>query len=461
MSDILKVSVPTSGYENSTRSNPILTTDTNIQNIVDPSKVVRPDAQGGNAEKQLLLNYESNFGKFLSILKETPNISEIFSQIFFQMGTEVSSGINSGFAAEFAKFMSMINMSEEDLLAFIKNQANSSVKFSGNFFQRLMNVLYSTNSVDLQRELLNFLKIFNDVSSSSSTLKNINSILRNMEKYMLSDAADNLDNLSQKLNINNRDIGEDAKNTEILKKEIIPFLSSYIKRTNDLGKVRDMITMLTLNIAKYENGSFGKLFQSFSFLKDFKDFSLEFSDISFEDLRNLIIQRNNNDFMDQFLSIMNRALRGENGFETKSIFQGIMSSILINESVYMPLSHFMLPMDIAGKLMFSEIWIDPDDEKKDSKGGNARKLLIKFDIKDLGFFDLIIGEENGNIDLQLFYPTSLVSEEKSIKKDISSIIEKNGFKMRSSSFSKMIKPKTITEVFPKIYERKNVVNVKI
>ena len=74
MSDILKVSVPTSGYENNTRTNPITVNDTNIQNIVDPSKVMRPDGQSGNAEQQLSLNYESNFESFLAALKKRPNM---------------------------------------------------------------------------------------------------------------------------------------------------------------------------------------------------------------------------------------------------------------------------------------------------------------------------------------------------------------------------------------------------
>ena len=87
--------------------------------------------------------------------------------------------------------------------------------------------------------------------------------------------------------------------------------------------------------------------------------------------------------------------------------------------------------------------------------------LIKFDIKDLGFFDLIVSQHKGKVEVQLFYPPSLAADEKALKKDIASIVEKNGFSAANVALGRSVKPKTITEVFPKIYERKNGVNAKI
>ena len=63
MSNILKVSVPTGGLENTTRTNPINVNDVNISNVVDPSKVVRPDGQRPNPDKNLGTNYESNLDR--------------------------------------------------------------------------------------------------------------------------------------------------------------------------------------------------------------------------------------------------------------------------------------------------------------------------------------------------------------------------------------------------------------
>ncbi|MCI8342673.1 MAG: hypothetical protein HFE62_05605 [Firmicutes bacterium] len=466
MSDILKVTTPNTVFENAQRPNPVNINDPVIQNIADPTKVTRPDGQAATNEQNLGLNYESNFENFVLQLKNTPNVVEVFSQIFFQMGTEVSSGIGKNFAAEISKFMEMMNMTPETLLSFVKEQAAGSEKFSGEFFSAMKEVLVKTSSPELQREILNFVKTYNDTSSSETTLKNITSILKNMTRYMTSNHHEKLTELSSKLQPRPNLLGENPENTQILKKEIVPFLSNYVKQTNDFGKVRDLITMLTLNVAKYENGSYDKLIQSFTKLMSFKDFNSVFSDVGDDVLIRLLNENGgDNTFSDTFVSIIKKGLSGEAGFETKTVLQNVMNSMLVNQSVYMPLQHFIIPADVFGHVMFSEIWVDPDNNDEGSGGyeqsEHGSKLLIKFDIKDLGFFDLIISQRKDKVDIQIFYPDSMTAMEKTIKKDIAEIAEKNGFSAASIFAGKSVRPKTLTEVFRKLNERKNGVNVKI
>ena len=46
MADIVKVTTPTTGYENTTpRQNPITPGDTQIQNVADPTRINRPDGK--------------------------------------------------------------------------------------------------------------------------------------------------------------------------------------------------------------------------------------------------------------------------------------------------------------------------------------------------------------------------------------------------------------------------------
>lgn len=466
MSDILKVSVPTSGYENNVKTNPISINDTQIPNIVDPSKVTRPNGQQASLEQQLSLFYESNFEGFVSALRNRPDVVELFSQIFFQMGIEVKSGIGENFAEELAKFLQMTKMTEGDLLSFVKNQAESSVKFQGPFFQMLQQVMNQTSSTELQREILNFLKTYNSVDSSASTMKNMYSLLENITKYMTSNYRAPLEQLMEKLHLPQALTswqGADPANIALIKKEIIPFLSNYIKQTNDMGPVRNLITMLMLNIAKYENGTMGRLTQNFERLMGYQDFNRIFGDMKPEDLRQLLLEKTGKAYADQFHALIEQGMKGEAGLEAKSIFQNIMQSLLLNESVYMPLQHFMLPVDLMGKMLFSEIWVDPNHKRKNDKGEvrQSNKLLIKFDIKDVGFFDLIIVQEDRSVDLQLYYPSSFTDKEKEIQKDIAQLVEKNGLILRTALYARSWKPKTISEVFPQIYERKNAINVKI
>ena len=134
---------------------------------------------------------------------------------------------------------------------------------------------------------------------------------------------------------------------------------------------------------------------------------------------------------DQLVTVLTKGLDGEAGYQNLAVFQNILQSALLNESVYMPLLHMMLPVDYMGQQMFSEIWVDPDDRTGGGLGENAIKLLLKFDIKDKGFFELIMLVDNGKVDLQLFYPDKYDAYKNQIKDGIFTIIERNDMKVRS------------------------------
>ncbi len=466
MSNILKVSVPTGGLENNTRTNPITVNDANIQNIVDPGKVVKPDGQKTNSDRNMGANYESNFQNFIAALRERPELIETLKNIYFQMGSMVSSGIGEDFAAEIAKFLEMTKMTPEEAVKFLQEQGSQNNKFSSELFQALKTVLNNTKSVELKTSILTFLKAYNDVSASGNTLKNIVSVLKSMSKYMpqsyrqgLQEAAANLEK--------NSTLGAAEKNITVLKREIIPFLSAYTQRTHDMGKVRDFITLLTLNTARYESGTMEKLLSEFQKMSSFQDFKKVFgNDLQavFESFLQELTTEKSSSFADSLLSTMEKALNGEGGYETKTVFQNIMSALLLNESVYMPLQHFIFPLELFGRQMFSEMWVDPDCGQKggiDYEGEKVRKLLIKFDIKDVGFFDLILLNQGNKLDMQLRYPEKYQPMEKEIRKGITELVNRNGLVCQKLLLTKSTVPVTISEVFPQIYERKNAINVKI
>lgn len=498
LSDILKVTTPPSGYENSTKTNPITTNDTNIQNIVDPTKVVRPDGQAGSQESNnngngFTLNYESNFDKFMQLVRNSPPLVNVFSQMMFTgMGNIISSGINENFAQEISQFMEMIKMSDEQLLDFVKAQSSSSVRFKGTFFNVLRQVFTGSDSIELKGSILDFLKRYNDMASSEHIINNMDRTLADIAERLPKTYRETFIQLIDKLitqksvtesvikqgNASQTDIDSamafDSKvnqqNTLILKREIIPLLGNYIARSHDLGKIRDLITKLTLDITRYENGNTEGFMLAFKNLLGYSSFRDKLGSITEKQIINVLLNTEfekaseGSGIMDKLSSIIEKGMSGEAGHETKAVFQNIVNSFLINQSVYMPLLHMVIPAEVNGGLFFSEMWIDPDAENKNegSNGGERKiKLLIKFDIKDVGFFDMVILSEDQKVDLQLYYPEKLMSMEKEIKSGISSIMEKNNLIFRSFLLEKCVKPKTISEIFPKIYERKNSINVKI
>lgn len=467
MPNIMNVNLPHTGMENNNnvRTNPISINDTNIQNIVDPSKVVKTDGQRTNSDRNLGANYESNFQNFVSALKNQPELVETLKSIYFQMGSMVTSGIGESFAEEMAKFLELTKFSPEEMVQFMKEQGAQNNKFSADIFQSLRNVLQNTKSVELKTSILNFLKTYNDASTSGATLNNISTLLKNMSAYMPQSYRQGLAEAAAKLG-QERPFGATEENIQALKQDIIPFLSAYTRRTHDMGRVRDFITLITLNTARYENGTMERFLGDFQRMASFQDFQRTFGDdlqSIFDAFLKEMVSEKESSFADSMVQNMRHAFAGEAGYETKTVFQNIMQSMLINESVYMPLQHFILPAEMLGNQMFSEMWVDPDcgksggfDEKE-----KVRKLLIKFDIKDIGFFDLILLQQGDKIEMQLRYPEKYQSMEKDIKKGITQLVEKNGMSCQRMILAKAAEPISLSEVFPQIYERKNAVNVKI
>lgn len=471
MSNVLKVSTPLSGYENTTKGNPISTTDPNIKNVTDVNKVTRPDGQSTNAdygENQLLLPHNSNFDGFIKALKGNLFATNVMTDLLFvQMENLVTSGINENFAEEISQFLEMIKMSEDELHGFIKNQIQSSAKFEGPFFGMLRKSLMETNSSNLIFRILDFTKKYNDFTSNRHVLNEIFSNLTNITQYIPSSFSQKLLSIMEKLDFNATNENLSA-NTEVLKKDVIPFLSEYVKMTNDFGKARDLITALTLNIARYENGSKEGFIGAFKELLGYNTIKEKLGNGDVDKLLDILVQAEGkkaeiNLLQEKLISILQKGVKGEAGYENIDNFKNILTATLLNESVYMPLLHVMLPVNINGNMMFSEVWVDPDDksEGETQDGKKKEKFLIKFDIKDVGFFDLVILHNNGNVDLQIFCPDKLMGMEKAIQSGLLEIIEKNGMSVKSLSVKKGKEPVTISEVFPKIYERKNAINVRI
>ena len=87
--------------------------------------------------------------------------------------------------------------------------------------------------------------------------------------------------------------------------------------------------------------------------------------------------------------------------------------------------------------------------------------LIKFDINEVGFFDLFFLYSSGKIRMQLNYPDELKENSGQIEGEIKEILARNGIKAEELYFGTSGKSIPIEEAFPKIFERKNSINVKI
>jgi hypothetical protein len=206
--------------------------------------------------------------------------------------------------------------------------------------------------------------------------------------------------------------------------------------------------------------------QSLHALMNFEEVAAAFSGLDRKELENFFVNGRYRDsaMVDKIMSLVSRGMSGEAGIQNRPVFENLLQSMLINESVYMPLLHAVIPAEIFGSMMYSELWVDPDsDEGKDGRSPSDRsiKVLMKLDVKNVGYFEMIILSKGNSVDLNLFYPEHLNAFRNEIRETVTTILTRNHLTVDNFLIDTAAVPKTISEVFPRIYERKTAINVVI
>lgn len=470
MSNILKVTTPVVGYDNNAVNNKQTPTqqaqDLSIKNQVDTGRVVRADGRTDTDGQQGKgIAYESNFGNFVQSLRELPNLQEIMTKMLFGgMANMVESGVGKGTAADIQALLQMLEMTPEQLGGFLKDSMAGANRLQGPLFDVLRQIMNEAGTVELKAGILDMLKKYNDMSSGKHILESIKENLAEIEAHMFKNNRQELHQLVSKLNPYSMQNNE--LNTQILKEQIIPYLGKYISQTKDMGRIRDLISLLALNTSRLENGNVNNVSQAFQRLLDFPGFAKYFQGMSGAQFKDMLMNvdyekaAGKMEWADKFLNIMEAGVKGEAGVENKEAFMSIMRSMMINESVYMPVMHVMLPVILDGVPMYSEWWVDPDEESG-NPGSTERgiKLLIKFDLKDVGFFDMMMYYEKGKMDMLIHYPKELAEHESDIRENIRRIMNRNHLEVEYLAVEEGKVPIKVSAAFPKIFERRNSVNV--
>ena len=479
MPDLLGVTNPVPGHDNSNvnRNMPVSPGDPRIQNAPDLNRVVRSDnrterqdtgdAAGGNQA----LRYDSNFAAFLQRLMNTPGTAESLSKLFaIYEGLVVSSGIEEGLAGEMGALLNMLKMDEGQLGKFLLSQMSTGTRFGGALFSILRDAYGSSNSETARANILQFLKRYSDYSSTShiqgNLLRGLTRLTRAIPASYGSQLLPMVSQLEQLLNA-----GDRQGALKLLQGTILPFLSSYTSKTNDMGLSRTLISMLALDISRYENGSEDSLLQSFHQLNGFAGLREKLGGLSDEALLRLLDSTSfaraseGDQFAAQLARAAQKALQGGAGNEVQEAFRNIVSAFLVNESVHMPLNHILLPLEWDGKMVFSEMWVDPDAEENLKRGRgdkeNVMRFLFKIDIQSLGFFDMVLTCQGERVDVQVFCPERVAPFSQLVQGELSRIIADNGLSAGAVQVQQMDRPLTISGVFPKIFEGGSSVNVTV
>ncbi len=468
---------PTYDTSNNNRALPTVQrpNDTLIQNIPDPNRVNRSD---GRTDQQTAQNnlttqqrYDSNLQTYLQTLREAPDLAQELSRmITILKGTVDTPGLAPGIASEMSALLRAMEMDEQSFRTFFMEQMQSNNRFSGPLFEMLRQAFARMNNDSIREAILNFVKRYSDFSSTAHISKNLSRILSQLPDYMPQSWRGTLQDMTAQLQ-RMLDIGSRGEAIKLLQNEIMPYLANYAARTNDMGGSRVLISMLMLEVARFENGSEDGMLMAFRQLGGYGGMLSGLSRMDDSAIMQLL--RDNmftraglaDSFSAQLAQTAAHALSGGMGAEIKDAFSEIVRALLINESVFMPLKHSMMPINWNGKMMYSEFWVDPNAE--DGSGGNDGdesdkiQFLFKLDIESLGFLEMTLAARGDSVELGVFGPDSVAGNSDIIARDLRSIIESHGLKSQAVQVKKGETPIAITQVFPDLFEGRSGVNVKI
>ena len=476
MPDLLGATNPVPGYDKAVtnRNLPVSPDNTPVQNVPDPSRVTRTDQRTDRQDHDLQgdgqVRYDSNYQTFLQRLRDTPGMAESLARLFSgREGTVVLSGMSEGIAQEMSEILEMLRMDKEQLLDFLMGQFRAGTRFGGALFALLRNAYARASSSGVRADILQFLRCYADFGSTAHIEGNILRNLSDMADAIPASWAEKLRELMAQLE-NGMAAGDRKGNVELLQRGVISYMAGYVERTHDLGLPRTLLTMLALNLARYENGSEEKLLEAFHQLSGYGTLKGQLGGIDDESLLRLLRSSQLSQsgtavqFSDHLAAAAARALRGEGGAEVQQAFQNLVGAMLVNESVYMPVNHYLIPLEWDGRMLFSELWVDPDAEEEKGRGGGREKtmkFLFKMDVQSLGLFDIILTARDSEVDIQIACPEKVAPFSRQIETAVSQILARNDLTPSRVAVRRLERPVTLTEVFPKIFEGKNSVNVKV
>ncbi len=473
MANMLGITNPVPGQDrgNINPNQQLTTGDPRLQNVPDPTKITKSDNRSeqqssSEGEGNKKLHFNSNFASFAQKLIESKQLNETLAEVMIRF----SKGSEQGpVAAVLAEMMEMLKMDEGELQKFMTDQLGTGNRFSGALFNALREVFTSSTSQPLKEDVLQFLKNFSDFTSTDHVETNI---LRTMDKMTYTIPA----SYGNKLATMTGELAELLEKGDrqgalkLLQGKIIPFMGDYTKRTHDMGLSRTLISVLTYNTARLEGGSEEQLLASFHQLTSHAPLRAKLGGVSDEALLKLIqsstfMQAEEiNPFATLLVEATGEAMTGESGSELQEVFKQVLDTFLLNESVYIPLNHLTIPLDWDGKFLFSQMWVDPDAEDNLKKGKSQEdpiaKVFLKMDVEGLGLFDLVVACKNSDTEMILNCPEEVAEHSKIVSKDIADILRDNGLNPQDIQVGKMHFPLQLAQVFPKIYEGENSIDVK-
>lgn len=473
MPDNINVSTPISGNTNVNRPNQMPKESVQV-NVIDPTKVNQPNTNKQseqNADLDLLFSRHSVFSTFINQLRQVPALNQTLQKIMFELfmrkdGLHMSDAL----PLSFEQLAASAEMEKTDIFKNLQFQNENRSKFSGELFDILRGLGKQENNGEFEVHLAKFLKAYDTVFSAPETMKEITSQLELLSDRLPNYYSRKLQPLTEELLTSGSSDAIDH-NLTILKEKILPFLANYAASTKDSGEARDTINLLVHTLARMNAGSRADLVNKFVDLLDYCRYNLHLPANLYNRLQELFAEKltdsgemQGNIFFDSLMKSLSDGLKQSTSTVSQSLYKDACSALLLDNSVYMPFTHFFLPVSYHGQNMFTDIWIEKDSGNGRSKQEDNKRptrVYLTFTVQGLGYLEMIIELLETKVSVHLNCPSALQDKDRVIQGDLSDIFSKSGLTPDEITLTYGGAPKVPEQILKKVFEWRNMVDVSV
>ncbi len=162
------------------------------------------------------------------------------------------------------------------------------------------------------------------------------------------------------------------------------------------------------------------------------------------------------DFVEK--NINHPALKSIDSFNASNLLQSMINA----PGVMTPLAHYILPVQIENTRAFGELWVDNNDESgaTGKGGGSHHHLFLTFDVDTYGRFEVDVYANDNTVRGSLLHPTSFAKNVGGVVEKINRIAAGTKYSISDFSTGVLKEPHNLTQIFPKLSERRSGLNVK-
>jgi len=440
-----------------------------VQQVYTTEKVIKTNVKDSYNENKpgLDFNYDSISNRTAKMLSSNESVSEVVKRSLFHPNTMSLTQTSSKEGSLFAQFFRDFFFTQDQLLNLLQSQTQNSI-FQGPLFAFLQNMYQQTNNQEIQNSILNVLKIFDLYNSQNITLNNLQASLQQLLPSFSSKIGEQVNGVYNQLLAAIQQHDHDAMLAS--RKDMMTILSAMAAHNKDNTSLRNMIMLSVHHLTRLDQTEYSQLTraleQLFGTLQQYTDVAPNQKDILFHLLHEQLNfqQSSSQQIAQQLAASFEQGLANDSPIGLQLITSNMLSSILMNNSIMMPLVYGFIPLQFANTFLFSEFWAKVD--RDESHGGGSEpetRVSIFFTVESsiLGSFQGMLKTVGNNLEIQLESPESFLDLMQGLGNHLAPVLAETGYNLTNLSIVPLTTPKKAIDVFGKQMLKEAYINVRI